>query len=77
MRPGRVGYVIGGKAIPLAVDRNRLRRCLREAARAARPAIESFDVIVRVKRTVARPDLPAAIAEGRALFDQVRAATPR
>jgi ribonuclease P protein component len=64
--------VIGAKAIPLAVDRNRLRRRLREIVRAARPAIESFDVIVRVKRAVMRSEIPAAATEGQDLLSRLR-----
>jgi ribonuclease P protein component len=66
--PGRVGYVIPRRAIPLAVDRNRLRRRLREAVRAARPAIERLDVILRVRQPIARGDIPAASAEARDLL---------
>jgi len=66
--PGRVGFVIGRKMIRRAVDRNRLRRCLRERVRAARPAIEAFDIILRVRRVVLRADLPAATAESQALL---------
>ena len=62
--PGRVGYVIGGKSVPRAVDRNRLRRRLRETIRAARPAIQRYDVIVRVKRPVPPNDIGTAAAEG-------------
>jgi ribonuclease P protein component len=72
--PGRVGYVIGGKAIPRAVDRNRLRRRLRETLRAARPAIEIYDVIVRVKRAVATSEIQEAAAEGLALVEKLLAA---
>ena len=61
--PGRVGYVIGRKTLPRAVDRNRLRRCLRETVRALRPSIIGFDVIVRVKRAGNRAEIDAAIAE--------------
>jgi len=71
---GRIGYVIGGKAIPRAVDRNRLRRRLRETVRAARPAIERFDVILRVKRAVAPAEVAAAAAEGAALVGKLLAA---
>ena len=55
--PGRVGYVIGRKAMPRAVDRNRLRRRLRESVRACRPAIERFDIILRVRQRVRRADI--------------------
>jgi len=66
--PGRVGYVMGGKMMPRAVDRNRLRRRLREMIRAARPAIEAFDVILRVKRSVGRNEIDLAIDEARLLL---------
>ncbi len=63
--------MIGAKAIPRAVDRNRLRRRLRETLRGARPAVEIYDVIVRVKRSVARNEIPAAAAEGTALVKKL------
>ena len=66
--PGRVGYVIGRKAMRRAVDRNRLRRRLREYLRAARPAIEAFDIIVRVRQGVKRTEIPQAAAESRELL---------
>lgn len=69
--PGRVGYVIGRKLMPRAVDRNRLRRKLRESVRAARPAIESFDIIIRVKRSVPRAQVDLANAESRRLLARV------
>ena len=67
--PGRVGYVIGRKAMPRAVDRNRLRRRLRESVRACRPAIERFDIILRVRQRVRRADIAAAIGESRRLLE--------
>jgi len=63
--------VIGGKAIPRAVDRNRLRRRFREIVRAARPAIERYDIILRVKRAVTRDEIPAAVTEGGALVEKL------
>lgn len=58
-----------------AVDRNRLRRRLREVVRAARPALEAFDIILRVKRIVARADIAAAVVESQRLV--ARLALPR
>jgi ribonuclease P protein component len=66
--PGRVGYVIGRKAMPRAVDRNRLRRRLRESVRAARPAIEQFDMIVRVRRPVPREAIAEAVRASREMI---------
>lgn len=69
--PGRIGYVIGRKVMRRSVDRNRLRRRLRESARMARPAIEAFDIIVRVKRPVRVADIGAANAESRRLLARI------
>lgn len=66
--PGRIGYVIGRKTLPRAVDRNRLRRCLRETVRAMRPALASYDVILRVKKVANRHELDAAVTEAAGLL---------
>jgi ribonuclease P protein component len=65
---GRIGYVIGRKALSRAVDRNRLRRKLREVARALRPQLVGFDVIVRVKRAGDRVEQDAAAVEAQRLL---------
>lgn len=65
---GRVGYVIGRKAMPRAVDRNRLRRRLREILRAERPALDAYDLIVRVRAPVAAAEVSAAVVEGARLI---------
>ena len=71
--PGRVGYVIARKSMRLAVDRNRLRRKLRETVRVARPAIEAFDVILRVRRNVTRREIGDAAAEAPRLLAKLTA----
>jgi ribonuclease P protein component len=65
---GRAGFVIGRKALPLAVDRNRVRRMLRVIVRDARPVIEGLDVIVRLKRRVSRAEFPMVAAEAARLL---------
>jgi ribonuclease P protein component len=69
--PGRIGYVIGRKTLPRAVDRNRLRRRLREVVRALRPALSAFDVIVRVKSVGNRVELDAAVGEAAGLLAEL------
>lgn len=68
---GRTGYVIGRKVLARAVDRNRLRRRLREVLRALRPALAAYDVIVRVKRATNRVEQDAAVAEAARLLDSL------
>lgn len=67
-RWGRVGYVIGAKVLPRAVDRNRVRRMLRVVLREGKPAIGALDVIVRVKRPVARAEFARIVVEARRLL---------
>jgi ribonuclease P protein component len=66
--PGRAGYAIPKKLLPLAVDRNRVRRLLREAVRAARPPVCAFDVILRVKRGCPRTEFRLLAQEARDLL---------
>ncbi len=69
--PGRAGFVVGRKVLPRAVDRNRLKRCVREMLRAARPRLEAVDLIVRLKRPLSPAEVPAAVAEAKALLGAV------
>ena len=62
-----MGFVIGRKSMPRAVDRNRLRRRLREVVRTARPAILAYDVILRVRRAVSVKEIDDATREGSTL----------
>ncbi|MCC7327541.1 MAG: ribonuclease P protein component [Burkholderiales bacterium] len=65
---GRTGYVISRKISRRAVDRNRIRRKLREAVRALRPALSAYDLILRVKRARNRAEQDAAAAEAHRLL---------
>jgi ribonuclease P protein component len=71
---GRVGFVIGRKALPRAVDRNRVRRMLRVVLRDARPVLDRLDVIVRVKRAVPRRDFPLVVLEATRMLAKLRSA---
>ena len=68
---GRAGYVVGRKVAPRAVDRNRIRRKLREAVRALRAGLAGYDVVVRVKRAGNRADQDAAANEARRLLAEL------
>jgi len=68
---GRVGFVIGAKALPKAVDRNRVRRMLRVVLRERRQSIDGIDLIVRVKRPVTRSEFPCVVAEARRMLSSL------
>jgi ribonuclease P protein component len=74
--PGRVGLVVGRKALPRAVDRNRFKRKLREVLRRERPHLEGYDLIVRLKRPAPGVELDAAILEADGMIGLLRAASP-
>jgi ribonuclease P protein component len=73
--PGRAGFAIPAKALPRAVDRNRLRRMLREAVRAARPSIESMDVILRLRRSAPRAEFASIVREAAQMLANLLATT--
>ena len=66
--PGRLGLVVPKKALPLAVDRNRVRRMLRAAQHAARPAVLEYDVILRLKRSCPRAEFRCVAADAARLL---------
>ena len=68
---GRVGFVIGSKALPRAVDRNRVRRMLRVVVRERRPTIAGLDLIVRVKRPAPRDEFDRIVAEARRMLSNL------
>ena len=45
--PARLGILISRKHAPLATDRNRIKRCIREAFRQTQDALGSIDLLVR------------------------------
>ena len=66
--PGCVGFVVGRKVLPLAVDRNRLKRLLRESIRSLPPESFGVDLIIRVKRPVTRTEIDAVADEAARLI---------
>jgi ribonuclease P protein component len=75
--PGQVGYVIGAKQLPRAVDRNRLRRVLREALRMRRAALSGFDIVLRLRRPCARSEVASVASEAAMLLDRLERAPGR
>jgi ribonuclease P protein component len=68
--PGRIGYVISRKVMRRAVDRNRLKRRLREFLRTRDPEVGAFDLVIRVKRTVVREAMDEVFREACTLVDK-------
>jgi ribonuclease P protein component len=73
---GRVGYVIGKKLLGRAVDRNRLKRKLREAIRVRRPAMNAFDLVLRLRQPCAAAEVAGVAADAAALLDRLLAGSP-
>lgn len=74
---GRVGYVIGKQQLTLAVNRNRLKRMMREAVRRRRPALDAFDIVLRLRRGCPQEGIAAIGAEAARLLDALAAARSR
>lgn len=66
---GRVGYVIGKQQLPRSVDRNYVRRMMREAVRLRRPAVSRYDIVLRLRAHCKRAALPALAHEAAELLD--------
>jgi ribonuclease P protein component len=64
---GRVGFVIGKKQLASAVERNYLRRLLREAVR--RPDLDAFDIVLRLRISCSPATLPGLLREASELLD--------
>jgi ribonuclease P protein component len=73
---GRVGYVIGKKLLGRAVDRNRLKRMLREIIRRRRPAMNAFDLVLRLRQPCATAELGGVAAEAAMLLDSLLSRPP-
>ena len=68
---GRSGYIIGRKVASRAVDRNRLRRKLREVMRAQPEATLHHDVVLRVTRARNKVEQDAAALEAARLVAEL------
>jgi len=73
---GRTGFIIGRKVSVRAVDRNRIRRKLREVVRALPMAADRFDVVLRVTRGKTRAEQDAATLEAVQLLARLTADAP-
>ncbi len=74
---GRVGFVIGKKLLASAVDRNYLRRLLREAVRQRRPALDAFDIVFRLRTSCPPANLSGLLREASELLGDLTEAHRR
>lgn len=61
----RLGLAIAKRNVRLAVQRNRLKRLIRESFRAARPGLDSVDIVVLARplsHTAPNPELLASLS---------------
>ena len=64
LETARLGLIVGKRMLPLAVDRNRAKRVIRESFRQA-DELPAMDVVVRV----ALPAAKVSVADADRLFD--------
>jgi ribonuclease P protein component len=67
----RLGIIAGRKAAPRAVDRNRGKRFIREAFRAACPELGAYDITVQLRSNLRSQDNSAVRAELSDLLDSL------
>jgi ribonuclease P protein component len=69
--PARLGIVASRKALRRAVDRNRAKRLVREAFRAAQSDLSALDVVVQVRSAWGRCSRAARRRELMAMFREI------
>jgi len=67
----RVGFTVG-RVLGDAVDRNRMKRRLRETVRLTRPAVApAVDVVINPKKSVRTVEFPVLLGEVRKAFEVI------
>jgi ribonuclease P protein component len=69
---GRIGIIAGKRVAPNAVDRNRVKRMVREAFRLSRPLLHGLDIVVQLRRRPGRGARAAVRAELEKLLNELR-----
>src|SRR2546423_11680985 len=65
----RLGLIVARRDMPRAVDRNRIRRILRETFRHRYEQLGGQDLLVRLRRRIDRPTMRALHGEFASLLD--------
>lgn len=68
----RLGLVVGKKLLKRAVDRNRVKRVIREQFRRARPQLPPVDLIVRLAARPVPLDTGALVGDFLALLEKLQ-----
>lgn len=68
----RLGLSISGKTVGDAVDRNRVKRQVRESFRKAAPSLPAFDLVVGARNAARTAHNAALRASLDSLWDQIR-----
>ncbi|MEO8992368.1 MAG: ribonuclease P protein component [Nitrosospira sp.] len=68
----RLGLIIAGKVERLAVNRNRVKRVLREAFRARQQDLAGLDLVVRLRRRVSHDNSSRMAREAEKLMIQLQ-----
>jgi ribonuclease P protein component len=73
----RIGLVLSKKHIPLAVQRNRVKRLLRESFRRHQKDLPGFDIVILARRGLAGLDNGAILNNLTALWEKLAALNER
>ncbi|MGV3581272.1 MAG: ribonuclease P protein component [Methylophilus sp.] len=68
----RIGFVVAKKVAKLAVDRNYMRRVLRELCRHDLPAGLGADAVIQVQKKFERKDFSETKQELKTIFDRIQ-----
>ena len=72
----RLGLVIGKKSVKLAVERNRLKRVIRESFRHSQDALAGWDIVVVARKGLADLDNPELFQQFGKLFKRIARSKP-
>ncbi len=67
----RLGLAVAKKQLPLAVDRNRIKRLIRESFREQRSQLSSVDIVVLARKNLLKMDNTLIRQQLDKLWDQV------